>query len=96
MTSGSVQIPTEFGVPPPRHLPLDTQSDGPKTLGLDKEEGEGHDASCFPATLAHCMPEKLHFRLAGQITLSACADTHSRATAKEMPIFLKRDITTPV
>jgi hypothetical protein len=69
------------------HLPLETHSAGPKTLGLDKVDGAGHEASCFPATLAHCILEKLHAKLAGQITFSARAFTQSRAIANRKPNF---------
>jgi len=91
-----VQIPTELGTPPPKHFPLDTHKAGPKTLGLDKADGAGHAASCFPAGLAQCMPEKLQLKLAGQITLSARAETHSSVTAKRIPMCLKRAITNPI
>jgi hypothetical protein len=90
-----VQIPTELGTPPSKHFPLETQSAGPKTLGFDKADGAGHAASSFPASFAQCIPEKLHFRLPGQITFSARADTHIKVIAKKMPMFLMHAITNP-
>jgi len=88
-----VQIPTELGTPPSKHFPLETQSAGPKTLGFVKADGAGHAASSFPAGLAQCIPEKLHFRLPGQITFSARAETLSRVAAKTIPKCWMRAMT---
>jgi len=64
-------------------------------LGFERLDGAGHEA-CFPATIAHCMCEKLQARLEGHETFSACTDKLIRHSKHMLIVRIRKAILRPL